>query len=156
MLCGLGLYKVFLQVVSPHMILRCKYLAISVLLVYTKIWKNDVKELIVWFDLIWPIPAFNPEKFTDNWKRPAQLWYSKLSQYKLAIPQVKTTNYGLHSIGYRTAKHWNSVQNNLKLNFANNFVSSKKFVKAFKKNIHSGNPTIIYFQRCSINLILCL
>ena len=65
-------------------------------------------------------------------------------------------DYILLDIGYRTAKHWNSVQNNLKLNFANNFVSSKKFVQSFKKNIHSGNPTIIYFQRCSINLILCL
>ena len=36
-LCGLGLYKVFLEVVSPRMILHCKYLAILVLLVYTEI-----------------------------------------------------------------------------------------------------------------------
>ena len=51
--------------------------------------------------------------------------------HQLAMPQVKTTNYGLHSIRYRTAKHWNSVQNSLKLNFANNFVPSKKLLKAF-------------------------
>ena len=37
--------------------------------------------------------------------------------------------YGLHSIRYRAAKHWDSVQNSLKLNFANNSVPSKKFVK---------------------------
>ena len=43
-LCGLGLYKVSLQVVSPHMIFHCKYLAILFLLVYTKICKNHVKE----------------------------------------------------------------------------------------------------------------
>ena len=63
--------------------------------------------------------------------------------HQLALPQVKTTNHGLHSIRYRTAKHWNSVQNSLKLNFANSFVSSKKFLKAFKENIHSDNPTIV-------------
>ena len=45
----------------------------------------------------------------------------------------------------------------LKLNFANSFISSKKFLKAFKENIHSDNPTMVrYFQRCSINLIVCL
>ena len=63
--------------------------------------------------------------------------------HQLALRQVETTMYGLHSIRYRTAKHWNSVQNSLKLNFANNFVSSKKFLKAFKENIHSDNPTIV-------------
>ena len=63
--------------------------------------------------------------------------------HQLALPQVKTTNYGLHSIRYTTAKHWNSVQNSLKLNFANSFVSSKKFLKAFKENIHPDNPTIV-------------
>ena len=63
--------------------------------------------------------------------------------HQLALPHVKTTNYGLHSIRYRTVKHWSSVQNRLNLNFANNFVSSKKFLKAFKKNIHSDNPTIL-------------
>ena len=72
--------------------------------------------------------------------------------YKPALPQVKTTNCGLHSIRYRTVKHWNSVQNNLKLNFANNLVSSKTFVTAFEKNFHLDNPTIVwYFQRCSIS-----
>ena len=60
-----------------------------------------------------------------------------LANHQLALPQVKTTNYGLHFIRY-----WNSVQNSLNLNFAN-FVSSKKFLKAFKKNIHSDNPTIV-------------
>ena len=74
--------------------------------------------------------------------------------HQLALPLVKTTNYGLHSIRYRTAKHWNSVQNSLKLNFANNFVSSKKLLT---ENIHSDNPAILwYFQRCSVNLIVCL
>ena len=63
--------------------------------------------------------------------------------HQLALRQVETTMYGLHSIRYRTAKHWNSVQNSLKLNFANNFVSSKKSLKAFKENIHSDNPTIV-------------
>ena len=38
-LCGLGLYKFFLQVLSPHMIFHGKYLAILFLLVYTKICK---------------------------------------------------------------------------------------------------------------------
>ena len=76
---------------------------------------------------------------------------------QLALPQEKTTNYGLYSIRYRTTKYWNSVQNSLNLNFANNFVSPKKFLKAFKKNSHSDNPTIaLYFQRHSINLIVCL
>ena len=37
--------------------------------------------------------------------------------HKLALPQVKTTNYRLHSIRYRTAKHWKSVQNSLKTKF---------------------------------------
>ena len=60
------------------------------------------------------------------------------ANHQLALPQVKTTNHL-----FRTAKHWNSVQNSLNLNFANNFVSSKKFLKAFKKNIHSDNPTIV-------------
>ena len=36
--------------------------------------------------------------------------------HQLALPQVKTTNYGLHSIRYRTTKQWNFVQNSLKLN----------------------------------------
>ena len=76
---------------------------------------------------------------------------------QLALPQVKTTNYELDSIRYRTAKHWKSVQNSLNLNFTNNFVSSKKFLKAFKKNIYSNNPTIVWsFQRYSISLIVCL
>ena len=65
------------------------------------------------------------------------------TNHQLALPQLKTINYRLHSIRYRTAKHWNSVQNSLNLNFANNFVSSKKFLKAFKKNIHSDNSTIV-------------
>ena len=65
------------------------------------------------------------------------------ANHQLALPQVKTTNYGLYSIRYRIAKRWNSVQNSLKLNFANDFVSSKKFLKAFEKNIHSDNPTIV-------------
>ena len=43
-LCGLGLYKFSLEVFTPHMIFHCKYLAISFLLVYTKICKNHVKE----------------------------------------------------------------------------------------------------------------
>ena len=60
------------------------------------------------------------------------------TNHQLTLPQVKTTNYGLHSIIYRTAKHWNSVENSLNLNFANNFVSSKKFLKEFRKN-----PTIV-------------
>ena len=44
--------------------------------------------------------------------------------HQFALLQVKTTNYELHSIRYRTTKHWNYVQNSLKLIFANNFVSS--------------------------------
>ena len=56
--------------------------------------------------------------------------------HQLALSQVKTTNYGLHSIRYMTAKHWKPVKNSLKLNFTNNFVSSKNFLKAFKENIH--------------------
>ena len=47
------------------------------------------------------------------------------ANHQLALPQVKTTNYGLGSIRYRTAKYWSSVQNDLNLNFANNFVSKK-------------------------------
>ena len=75
---------------------------------------------------------------------------------QLALPQLKTINYGLHSIRYRTAKHWNSVQNTVNLNVANNFISSRKFLKAFKKNIYSDNSTIVWsFQRYSINLIVC-
>ena len=65
------------------------------------------------------------------------------ANHQLALPQVKTTNHGLHSTRYKTAKHWNSVQNSLKLNFANSFVSYKKFLKAFKENIHSDNPAIV-------------
>ena len=79
------------------------------------------------------------------------------ANHQAALPQVKATNYGLHFIRYRTVKHWNTVQNTLNLNFADNFVSSIKFLKTFKKNIHSDNPTIIWsFQRYSINLIVCL
>ena len=63
--------------------------------------------------------------------------------HQLALPQVKTTNHGLHSNRYRTAEHWNPVQNSLKLNFTNSFVSSKIYLKAFKENIHSDNPTIV-------------
>ena len=37
------------------------------------------------------------------------------ANHQLALPQGKTTNYGLHSIRYRTAKHWNSVRNTLNL-----------------------------------------
>ena len=44
--------------------------------------------------------------------------------HKLALPQVKTTNY---SITYKIAKPWDSVlQNSLKPSFAYNFASSKK------------------------------
>ena len=63
--------------------------------------------------------------------------------HQLVLSQVKTTNFELHSIRYMTAKHWKSVQNSLKLNFTNNFVSSKNFLKAFKENIHSDNSTIV-------------
>ena len=38
-------------------------------------------------------------------------------KHKLALPEVKSTNYGLHSLRYRTAKHWKSVQNSLKTRF---------------------------------------
>ena len=31
------------------------------------------------------------------------------TNHQFALPQVKTTNYGLHSIRYRIAKHWNST-----------------------------------------------
>ena len=62
---------------------------------------------------------------------------------QLALPQLKTTNYGLHSVRYRTAKHWNSVQNTLNLNVANNFISYRKFFKALKKNIYYDNSTIV-------------
>ena len=79
------------------------------------------------------------------------------ANHQLALPQVKTTNYGLHSIRCRTAKYWNSVQNSLNLNFANNLVSSKTFLKAFKKNIHSDNPTIVWSsQKYLVNLIVFL
>ena len=50
--------------------------------------------------------------------------------HKLALPQVKTTTYGLYSITYRIAKPRDPVlQNSLKPSFANNFVSSKKLLK---------------------------
>ena len=31
------------------------------------------------------------------------------ANYQLALPQVKTTSYRLHSIRYRATKHWNPV-----------------------------------------------
>ena len=103
------------------------------------------------------MPAFKSKKFTDNWKWPAELQFSKVGQSPACSASNKNTNYALHSIRYRTVKHWKSEQNSLKLNFANNFVSFKKFLKAFKKNIHSDNPTILWCcQRCSINLIVYL
>ena len=55
-----------------------------------------------------------------------------LANHQLTLPQVKTTNYGLHSIRYRIAKHWNSVQNSLNLNFAN-FFSLKNSLRHSRK-----------------------
>ena len=46
-LCVRGLYKISLQIVSLHMIFHCKYLAILFFLVYTKICKKHVRELVV-------------------------------------------------------------------------------------------------------------
>ena len=56
-LCGLGPFKIFLQVASPHMIFHCKYLAILYLLAYTKICKimkriNCLIYLFIYFHLI--------------------------------------------------------------------------------------------------------
>ena len=57
----------------------------------------------------------------------------------------------------QTAKHWNSVQNILSLNFAHDFISSEKLFKAFKK-IFSQTIQQSYdlFKRHPINLIVFL
>ena len=72
---------------------------------------------------------------TENDFHTTTVYTRNSVNHQLALPQVKTNNHRLHSIRYKTAKHWNSVQNSLKLNFANSFVSSKKFLKVFKENI---------------------
>ena len=75
------------------------------------------------------------------------------ANHQFALPQVKTTNYGLRSYRYRTAKYCNFVQNTLNLNFANNFFChSKKFFKAFKKNIHLNQQSCDLYK--GIQLIL--
>ena len=56
MLCDLGLYKVSLQVPSPHMIFHCKYQTILFLLVYIKICKIMLKNeffVLIRFDHIY-------------------------------------------------------------------------------------------------------
>ena len=54
------------------------------------------------------------------------------ANYHLALTQLKpqTMDYVLLD---ENTKHWNSAQNSLNLSFANNFVSSKTFLKAFKE-----------------------
>ena len=68
-------------------------------------------------------------KFTDLHNYSTQ----NSANHQLPLPQVKTTNYGLHSIRYKTAKHWNSMKNSSNLNFANNFVSSENSLKYSRK-----------------------
>ena len=60
--------------------------------------------------------------------------------HQLALPKAEITTCGLHSVRYRTAKHWNFVQNKSNMNFADNFVSSAKFQTVFKEIITQKNP----------------
>ena len=55
------------------------------------------------------------------------------SKNKIITPQVKTTQYGLHSIKYKTAKDWNQIQQKLAtFNFQNDYLPKSKFVTALK------------------------
>ena len=55
------------------------------------------------------------------------------NSHKVSIPQTKTTQYGLQSIKYKTAKDWNKMQNKLEFNFNEPYLSKNKFIKAFKE-----------------------
>ena len=54
-----------------------------------------------------------------------------------SFPQVNTTNNGLHSVTYKAAKDWNSIQNKINFNFTEDDLSQNKFLKAFRENIFS-------------------
>ena len=53
----------------------------------------------------------------------------------ITYPQVNTTNYGLHSITFKAAKDWNTIQKIINFNFSDNYLSKSKFLKAFTNNI---------------------
>ena len=90
---------------------------------------------------------FIDQPYHKNNSSSSSSWHYDSTQnsanHNLTLPQIKTTNHRLHSIRYMIATHWNSVQNSLDLNFANNFVSFEKLLKAFERNIHLDNPTIV-------------
>ena len=95
---------------------------------------------------------FIDQPYHKNNSSSSSSWHYDSTQnsanHNLTLPQIKTTNHRLHSIRYMIATHWNSVQNSLDLNFANNFVSFEKHFVSFERNIHLDNPTIVWsFQR---------
>ena len=58
---------------------------------------------------------------------------------RINLPQVKTTQYGLNSMKYKSAKDWNNIQQKVtNFNVKENHVSKLKFVNALK---------IYFFQR---------
>ena len=56
---------------------------------------------------------------------------------KVSFPQVYTTNYGLHTVTYKVAKDWNSIQNKMNFNLIEDHLSQNKFLKTFRENIFS-------------------
>ena len=42
---------------------------------------------------------------------------------QVSLLQVNITNYGLHSVTYKAAKDWNSIQNKINFNFTEDYLS---------------------------------
>ena len=51
----------------------------------------------------------------------------------LTLPEPRTTSYGLESIKYEAAKHWNSLSDSIRTT-----TSLKEFKRAIKKHERSG------------------
>ena len=76
----------------------------------------------------------NMFKFSEN----RHTHNTRTANYQqVSFPQVDTTNYGLHSVTYKAAKDWNTIQNKINFNFTEDNPSQNKFLKAFRENIFS-------------------
>ena len=86
------------------------------------------------------MPATKSKKFTHKCKWPAQLEYSKLSQSPACSASSKNHQLWVTFYEIQDCETLELCTKYFKPNFANNFVSTKKFLKAFKENINSDNP----------------
>ena len=71
---------------------------------------------------------------------------------QVSFPQVNRASYGLHTVTYKAAIDWNSIQNQINLNFTEDHLSQNKFLKAFRENIFSYKQISLIQTFCVLHI----